>query len=297
MIIVEGRSPTAGLSAHRERASELLPADDLWGKTVWDTEGDAQEASPGSAAAGIEHRSRREKSGSFRGHRQRPAPRRRTLGCRRGDGIEESQGDCRSRYARGRQHRRSQGFHGGRDRRQEGAGRERGHRPGPADLRHAGADERDQRNGRFADAQPPRCAVRRGAQDFGRSDARKARHRWQARIWSPIRPALAAPSPAAGFRASTKPLLRGNQAAVLGGQRRSRIRSRLGAGQCQRRRRSRGAAVRQPAVQRRRHGPDFLRRDRRRGHGAVRTGHPEQGRDRPRGAFRFRRSAVQTWPK
>jgi aldehyde:ferredoxin oxidoreductase len=57
---------------------------------------------------------------------------------------------------RRRQHRRCQGLHGGRDRRQEGARRERGHRPGPADLRHAGADERDQRDGRLADAQSPR---------------------------------------------------------------------------------------------------------------------------------------------
>jgi hypothetical protein len=63
--------------------------------------------------------------------------------------------------------------------RQEGPGRQRGHRPGPAEVRHPGADERDQRNGRPADAQPPRRAVRGGAQDFGRSHARKAAHRRQ----------------------------------------------------------------------------------------------------------------------
>jgi aldehyde:ferredoxin oxidoreductase len=36
---LRGQVAAAGLSAHRERESELLPADDLWGKTVWDTEG------------------------------------------------------------------------------------------------------------------------------------------------------------------------------------------------------------------------------------------------------------------
>jgi aldehyde:ferredoxin oxidoreductase len=36
---LRGQVAATGLSAHRERAGDLLPADDLWGKTVWDTEG------------------------------------------------------------------------------------------------------------------------------------------------------------------------------------------------------------------------------------------------------------------
>ena len=52
------------------------------------------------------------------------------------------------------------------------------------------------------------------------------------------------------------------QAAVLGRLGRPRVRSGLGAGRGQRRQRPRRAAVRQPAVQRARHGPDQLRRHR-----------------------------------
>ncbi len=77
------------------------------------------------------------------------------------------------------------------------------------------------------------------------------------------------------------------QAAVLGRQRRPRVRSGLGAGRGQRRQRPRGAAVRQPAVQRGRHRPDQLRRHHRRGDGAVRDGRADQGADRHRGAVRL----------
>ena len=90
------------------------------------------------------------------------------------------------------------------------------------------------------------------------------------------------------------PFQRQEQPEILGRFRRTRIRGGLGAGRGQRRRRSGGPAIRQPALQRARHGPDLLRRHGRRGDGALRSGHPEQGTDRPRRQLRFRRGAVQT---
>ena len=72
-----------------------------------------------------------------------------------------------------------------------------------------------------------------------------------------------------------------------GAHRRPGIRGGLGAGRRQRRRRPRGAAVRQPALQRGRHGPDLLRRHRRRRDGAVRHGRADQGADRHRRAVRL----------
>ena len=77
------------------------------------------------------------------------------------------------------------------------------------------------------------------------------------------------------------------QAAVLGRLGRPRVRSRLGAGRGQRRQRPRRAAVRQPAVQRARHGPDQLRRHHRRGDGAVRDGRAHQGAARHRRQVRL----------
>ena len=65
------------------------------------------------------------------------------------------------------------------------------------------------------------------------------------------------------------------------------IRSGLGAGRGQRRQRPRRAAVRQPAVQRARHGPDQLRRHHRRGDGAVRDGRADQGAARHRRQVRL----------
>jgi aldehyde:ferredoxin oxidoreductase len=49
------------------------------------------------------------------------------------------------------------------------------HRPGPADLRHPGADERDQRDRRAAHAQPPRQPVRRREGHLRRGDGHAAR--------------------------------------------------------------------------------------------------------------------------
>ena len=83
-----------------------------------------------------------------------------------------------------------------------------------------------------------------------------------------------------------------NKPQYLGGKWWSRIRGGVGARQRERGRRSRSPAVREPAVQRGRHGPDLLRGDGWRGHGTVRTRRPEQGRDRHRGAIRFGRGPL-----
>ena len=63
---------------------------------------------------------------------------------------------------------------------EESARRQRGHRPGPAEVRHAGADERHQRDRRAADPQPSRRPVRGRQGHLGRGDARAAHDRRQA---------------------------------------------------------------------------------------------------------------------
>ena len=62
---------------------------------------------------------------------------------------------------------------------EEDPGRQRGDGAGPADLRHAGADERHQRDRRAADAQSPRRPVRRREGHLGRSDGHAAQERRQ----------------------------------------------------------------------------------------------------------------------
>jgi aldehyde:ferredoxin oxidoreductase len=64
----------------------------------------------------------------------------------------------------------------------------------------------------------------------------------------------------------------------------------------QRRQRPGGAAVRQLDLQRARHGPDLLRRHRRRGDGALRDGRAHQGAAR-RSAVRLGRGAGASWPR
>ncbi len=67
-----------------------------------------------------------------------------------------------------------------------------------------------------------------------------------------------------------------NKPRVLGRVRRPRVRSGVGAGRGDRRRRPRGADLRQFRLQRGRHRPDLVRRDGRRGDGALRP-RPHQG--------------------
>ena len=101
-----------------------------------------------------------------------------------------------------------------------------------------GADERDQRDGRAADPQPPRCAVRGDASRTPPRPCHAARQRRQA-PWSPTRPASAARSPGASardrqtpFHGQNKPQYWGASAALgttgkppgrRGGQRRQRF--------------------------------------------------------------------------
>ncbi len=159
--------------------AELRDAAHLWGKTRLGDRGDAQEAAPGSADARLLASAGRREPGAVRRGRQRPAPCRRPFRRRRRDGQQEPEGDRRARHQGRGQHRRPQGLHEGHGREEEDPGRQRRHRPGPADLRHAGADERDQRNRRAADAQPPRRAVRGRQGHLGRGDGHAAQDRRQ----------------------------------------------------------------------------------------------------------------------
>jgi aldehyde:ferredoxin oxidoreductase len=71
MIIVEGRSPTPVYLHIENDLAELLPADDLWGTTVWSTEATLKKRhqDPLLRVSSIGRAGR--KSGSLRGHRQR----------------------------------------------------------------------------------------------------------------------------------------------------------------------------------------------------------------------------------
>ena len=170
MMIVEGASPKPVYLLITDGHAELVDAGHLWGKTVWETEEQHQEAPPGSADPRRGHRAGGREPRALRRHRERPAPGGRPVGRGRGDGFQEPQGGGRARHP----HRRLPACEPGRvlrghRGREEGAGGERRDRTGTAHLRHAGADERHQRAGRAADPQPSRRAVRRGAR---RSPAR-----------------------------------------------------------------------------------------------------------------------------
>ena len=160
MVIFEGKSAKPVYLYIEDDVAELRDAAHLWGKSVWETEEtlkkQLQDPLVRVSSIGLARR----EPGAVRRGRQRPAPRRRPLGRGRGDGQQEPEGHRRARHQGRGQHRRPQGVHEGHLREEEDPGRQRRHRPGPADLRHPGADERDQRDRRAAHAQPPRRAVR-----------------------------------------------------------------------------------------------------------------------------------------
>ena len=140
----------------------------------------AAQAPPGPAAAHRRGGPLRRGRLPLRGGDQRPAPGRRPLRGGHGDGLQEPQGGGGTRHPGRRQHQGPQALHGSSERGQEGAGGERGHRPGPAHLRHPGADERHQRDRRPAHPQHARGPVRGCADDLRRGHARAAQERRQA---------------------------------------------------------------------------------------------------------------------
>ena len=249
----------------------------------------AQVPAPGSADPRQLDRPRRRDGLPVRRGGQRPAPRRRPLGRGHRHGQQEPEGDRRARDPRRRQPPRPGRVHEGGDGGEEGAGRQRGHRAGTAQVRHPGADERDQRDRRAADAQPPRRPVRRREGHLRRGDARAAQDRRQAepgdqpgllRLHHRLRPHLQ----------DRRDALHGAEpAAVLGRVRRAGVRGGVGAGLGQRRQRPRGAHLRQLHLQRGRLRPDLVRRHRRRGDGALPDGRADQGAARRRGPVRLGR--------
>ncbi len=104
MIILEGRSPKPVYLHIENDDAELVDAADLWGKTTWETEPELKRRHQDPllrvsciGRAGENH-------GALRRGDQRPAPRRRALRRRRGDGLEEPQGDRRARHQGRRRH-------------------------------------------------------------------------------------------------------------------------------------------------------------------------------------------------
>ena len=111
MIIFEGKSPKPVYLHIENDKATLLPADEIWGKSVWDTEAilKKKHQDPLTRVSSIGRAG--EAAGAVRRHRQRPAPRGRPLRRRRGDGLEEPEGDraCAARrvWATSRIRRRS----------------------------------------------------------------------------------------------------------------------------------------------------------------------------------------------
>jgi hypothetical protein len=174
-----GQVAQAGLSVDRERQGRTEGCRPPLGQDHLGHRRDHQEDPPGPAGPCLLDRSRRRERRALRLRGQRPASRRRPLRRRHRDGLEEPQGGRRARHPRRLRDQGLQGLHGRHRRRQEGPRRPPRNRPGPAQVRHPGADERDQRDGRAAHAQRARSAVRRRARHFGRSHAREAPHRRQ----------------------------------------------------------------------------------------------------------------------
>ena len=162
MIIFEGRaSSPVYLYLENERA-ELLPADALWGKSVWDADAwlHDRHQDPLLRIATIGRSA--EQGCLFAGvindlHR---------AAGRSGVGTVMASKNLKAVAVRGTRGVGNiddpHGFHAGGRCRQESAGRRRGDLPGAADLWHPGADECHQRSRRHADPQYARSAVRGG---------------------------------------------------------------------------------------------------------------------------------------
>ena len=208
MIILEGRA-AAPVYLHIENdRAELVDAADLWGKTTWETEpllrqrhqekqmrisciGRAGENGVLYAAVinDLHRAAGRSGVGAVMGSKNLKAIA--VRGTRGVGGVKDPAGFMRTTTAA-----------------KKVLAGNCGHRRGPAEIRHAGADERHQRGRRHADPQRPRRAVRRARRTSRpRRCTRRARP-MASRTWSTTRPASAAPSPAAASPRSTKPTIR-----------------------------------------------------------------------------------------
>jgi aldehyde:ferredoxin oxidoreductase len=179
MIIFEGKSPKPVYLSIEDDKAELRDAAHLWGKTVWETE-EIIKKSHQDPQVRVSSIGRAGENGVLYACVVNDLHR---AAGRSGVGTVMGSKNLKAVAVRGTKGvggiKDFKAFMKPRPRRQEGPRRQRRHRPGPAQVRHPGADERDQRNGRAAHAQPPRRAVRRRAQDLGRSHAREAPHRRQ----------------------------------------------------------------------------------------------------------------------
>ena len=269
MIVFEGRSPKPVYLYVENDKAELRDAAHLWGKSTWVTEEAIKAAhqDPQIRVSSIGQAGGERRPLCVRG--QRPAPRRRALWGGDRDGLQEPQGRGHPRDQGPVRYPRLPGVPQGHGREEADPRRQRRHRPGPAQVRHPGPDERHQRDGGPAHPQPPRCPVRVGRQDLRGGHARAARQRRQAAPGHQRRLLRLHHRLRAYLQDRRDPLLGGQQARILGRLRRSGVRGGLGARRRQWGWGSRSPAIRQPAVQRGGHGPHLLRRHRGCGHGAV----------------------------
>ena len=283
-----GQVGQARPAAHRGRQGRAPRRLRRLGQVDLGHRGPAQDALPGPAGPRLEHRPAGRDGLPVRRRRERPAPRRRAARGGHRDGLEEPQGDRGARHEGRGQHQGPGGVHEGRQRREEGPRGQRRDGPGAPQVRHAGADERDQRDRGAAHAQPPRRAVRGREGHLGGGDARPAQDRRQGeprhqpgllRLHHRLR---------AHLEDRRDALHGGEQAPVLGRLGRARVRGGLGAGRGQWRERPGGAHLRELPRERGRLGPDHLRRHGGRGDGALRDGRPQEGAARHRGAVRLR---------
>ncbi len=115
---LRGQVARAGLPVRRGRQGRAARRRRPVGQVGLGDRRDAAQDAPGPAAAHRLYRPGGRGRLPVRGGRQRPAPCRRALRRRHGDGLEEPQGGRRARHPGRGQHRRSEGLHGGGQRRQ-----------------------------------------------------------------------------------------------------------------------------------------------------------------------------------
>ena len=144
MIIFEGKSPKPVYLYLENDKAELRDATHLWGKTCWETE-ETIKATHQDPLIRISSIGGAGENGVLYAAIVNDLHR---AAGRSGVGTVMGSKNLKAVAIRGTQGRfRHQGFpglSGCRERRQESAGRQCGDRPGTAQVRHAGADERDQ---------------------------------------------------------------------------------------------------------------------------------------------------------
>ena len=98
MVIIKGKSPKPVYLHIHDEEVELRDAEHLWGRSVWDIEPAIKGRTRRPGGQGRLNWPGRRNWRAFRLHRQRPAPRRRTIRRRRGHGFEKPQGGLRTRH-------------------------------------------------------------------------------------------------------------------------------------------------------------------------------------------------------